>query len=232
MISYPNRLIDLGRTFHRPPDSLSRIFNTTLKLIYNVNGHRLSQLVQPWFDLDVLCTAVSSAGSPLPRCFGFIDGTVRPMCRPQEDQREVYSGHTRQHCLKFQTIMLPNGIILHAFGPLEGRRHDSYMLGQSGMLQDLEQLNRHHPEPYYIYGDQAYPLRQCLICPFRGVNLTAQEQDFNTAMSSLRMCVEWGYRDVITNFAFPDLKKNRKLSLQPLGMHYFVMVTAMHRFKP
>ena len=27
--------------------------------------------------------------------------------------------------------MAPNGIIAHLFGPIEGRRHDAFMLGES-----------------------------------------------------------------------------------------------------
>ena len=46
-----------------------------------------------------------------------MDGTVRPICRPEENQRSVYNGHKRVHALKFQSIALPNGLIGHLFGP-------------------------------------------------------------------------------------------------------------------
>ena len=41
--------------------------------------------------LQVYANAVSVKGSPLDNCFGFIDGTVRPICRPRENQRVVYN---------------------------------------------------------------------------------------------------------------------------------------------
>ena len=50
-------------------------------------------------------------GAPLENCFGFIDGTVRPICRPGQNQRVVYNGHKRVHALKFQSVALPNCII-------------------------------------------------------------------------------------------------------------------------
>ena len=47
----------------------------------------------------------------LDNCFGFVDRTVRRICRPGEMQRLVYNGHKRVHALKFQSLSLPNGII-------------------------------------------------------------------------------------------------------------------------
>ena len=44
--------------------------------------------------------------------------------RPSLFQRVVYNGHKRVHALKFQSIVVPNGIILSMWGPCEGRRHD------------------------------------------------------------------------------------------------------------
>ena len=51
-------------------------------------------------------------------CFGFVDGTVRPISRPDERQRIVYNGHKRVHALKFQSLSLPNGLIGNLYGPV------------------------------------------------------------------------------------------------------------------
>ena len=68
--------------------------------------------------LQVYANAVSAKGSALDNCFGFIDGTVRPICHPRENQRVVYNGHKRVHALKFQSVALPNGIIGNMYGPV------------------------------------------------------------------------------------------------------------------
>ena len=47
----------------------------------------------------------------LNNCFGFLDGTVRSICRPGEHLRVVYNGHKRVYALKLQSIDLPNGLI-------------------------------------------------------------------------------------------------------------------------
>ena len=58
---------------------------------------------------------------------------------------------------------------------LEGRRHDSAMLADSGLLGDLEQhafsITR---ELMALYGDLAYPLRVHLQVPYRGAGITPQ----------------------------------------------------------
>jgi len=55
-----------------------------------------------WLDTESFAAAVHAKGAPLRQCFGFIDGTVRPIARPTVNQRIMYSGHKRVHCLKFQ----------------------------------------------------------------------------------------------------------------------------------
>lgn len=56
----------------------------------------------------------------LENCFGFVDGTVGSIARPDENQRVVYNGHNRVHALKFQSVALPNGIIANMYGPVGG----------------------------------------------------------------------------------------------------------------
>ena len=57
-------------------------------------------------------------GAALENCFGFVDGTVRPIARPDEHQRIMYNGHKRVHALKFQSLALPNGLIGNLYGPV------------------------------------------------------------------------------------------------------------------
>lgn len=47
-LSYPNRLCDLVKMFHRDPTTLSRIFNYMLKFIYCRHKQRVQSLNQNW----------------------------------------------------------------------------------------------------------------------------------------------------------------------------------------
>ncbi|ETV87345.1 hypothetical protein H257_00955 [Aphanomyces astaci] len=75
------------------------------------------------------CAAINSRGAPTSRVFGCIDGTKLQVCRigPTGNgdnlQKEIYSGHKRMHCLNYQAVTAPDGLCIHFFGPVEGRRH-------------------------------------------------------------------------------------------------------------
>ena len=183
--------------------------------------------------------AIERKGAPLTSCFGFIDGTTRPIARPIRNQRIMYSGHKRIHCLKFQVqymlnfyknnfiltqaITTPNGLIANMFGPVEGRRHDAFILSESGVLDKLRPFTQPNGQPYVVYGDPAYGIKRSIISPFQSSNpLTPAEQDFNTAMSGVRVSVEWTFGKIIQLFAFLDFKKNIKVLLQPVGKYYVV----------
>ena len=81
--AYPNRLCDLERLFSRPTSTLSMIINKTIGLIWASHRHRLTSLNVPWLQpaqLQEYADVVHAKGAPLTNCFGFIDGTVRPIC--------------------------------------------------------------------------------------------------------------------------------------------------------
>lgn len=105
----------------------------------------------------------------------------------------------------------------------EGKRHDSGMLRDSRLLDDL-QRHAFSPaaRPLCLYGDPAYPLRLHLQAPFRNVRLTPQMEAFNSSMSSLRTSVEWLFGDICTYFKFIDFKKDLKIGLSTVGKMYTV----------
>ena len=149
---------------------------------------------------------------------------MRPICRPTRYQKQCYNGHKRVHALKYQSIVAPNGIIANLFGPIEGRRHDSFMLAESKILPELEAKNVGEVEPFCVYGDPAYPLRPELQAPFKGSRLTIHQHDFNKRMSMSRISVEWAFGKVLSLFAFVDFKKNQRLNLLPLAKYFKVAV--------
>ena len=112
---------DLIPRFGRPVPELSMITNCVVDYLYDNHGYRLTQwnhqIMSPPL-LQTYADAVSAQGAPLNNCFGFIDGTVRPICRPVELQEVVYNGHKRVHALKFQSLTVPSGLIANLFGPV------------------------------------------------------------------------------------------------------------------
>ncbi len=161
--AYPCRYADLVPRFCRPVPQLCIIANHIVDDIYNRYSHLLTDLNQPCLSRENLAsfaTAVCNKGAPLENCWGFIDGTVRPICRPTQNQRVVYNGHKRVHAIKFQSVVASNGMIANLFGRIEGRRHDSRMLAMSGLLEQLEQHSfGPDGQALCLYGDPAYAHR-------------------------------------------------------------------------
>lgn len=120
-MSFPCRYSDMLARFGRPVPELSMISNTVMNYIYDIHGHKLCQwnhdLLNPR-DFNTYTDAISNKGAALQNCFGFIDGTIRPICRPSQQQRIMFNGHKRVHSLKFQSVTLPNGLIANLFGPV------------------------------------------------------------------------------------------------------------------
>jgi len=105
-LAYPNRLSDLVPIFDRSQASLSQIVNHTTDILYNDYSHKFYQLNQHWImqRIPIYCAVGVRNGSPLNNCFGYIDGTVRPICRPGIGQDVFYNGHHRTHAMKVCTI--------------------------------------------------------------------------------------------------------------------------------
>ena len=162
-------------------------------------------------------------GGPFVQLLGIVDGTVRPISRPGRDQRVVYNGHKRVHAIKFQSVATPDGMIALLRGPNEGKRHDSGILRESGLLQDLEHYSvSPDGQVMCIYGDPAYPLRQQLQAPFKNAVLAEEQQLWNNSMSSVRVSVEWLFGDIINYFESLDFKKNLKVHLSAVGKVHIV----------
>ena len=192
---YPCRYVDMVPLFGRSVPQLSMIFNQTIDLIDSSYNHRLSDLSQGWLSpccLKAFADSVHRKGAALDNIWRFIDGTVRPCCRPKVNQRILYNGHKRLHALKYQSVTTPSGMIANLFGPVKGKRHDCVILAVSGLLQTLQRYFRGpNREVLCIFGDPAYPLKRNLLAPYNGAQLTQEQMDFNSSMSKVRVTVEW-----------------------------------------
>lgn len=72
----------------------------------------------------------------------------------------------KENSLKFQTINVPDGITLHVFGPMEGRRHDGTMYTQSILDEELSEVLEAHGRESCIYGNRGYNNRLYWQVPF------------------------------------------------------------------
>ena len=107
--------------FGRSVPEISLILTEVTKHVVETQGHLLKDLNQPWLQphhLEEFTLVIHQKGAALDNCWVFVDGMVRPICRPGEHQGLMFSDHKRIHGLKFQSVVAQNGMIANLFGPV------------------------------------------------------------------------------------------------------------------
>jgi len=160
--------------------------------------------------------------------WGFIDGTLRRTCRPTYHQKQMYSGHKRNHGMKFQSVVTPDGLFACMYGAINGNRHDSYMLTQSELAPRLRLLmpadgnDQGGGDVYNLYADPAYPQSAYIFGGFRNPAPGSREAIWNTQMSSVRESVEWGFAYINKHWAFLNFQAAMKIFQSPVAKYYIV----------
>ena len=91
-LSYPVRYSDMIPRFGQSPPECSIITSNIVDMIFNFHSYQLSTFQQAWLtvaSLERYAASIHAAGAALDNCWGFVDGTVRRICRPDELQRAV-----------------------------------------------------------------------------------------------------------------------------------------------
>jgi hypothetical protein len=102
--AWPMRLGTMVRIFFSSTSRMSRIISSLRSLLFKHFSHHLKYPKPLSLDtLETYCAAVKQK-SGLSICFGFIDGTVRPVCKPSVLQGSCYNGKDRVHALKYQAL--------------------------------------------------------------------------------------------------------------------------------
>ena len=176
--AFPSKLSKLEIMFGRAHTNCSLIVSHGVRLLYARFGTRLVE-----FDAELVLQRIhmyfhainiaTKSDGAVTTCFGFIDRTVHFISRPKitrrlrrvrnsnNIQRAVYNGHKRHHGIKFQSVVLPDGIVAQMFGPVEGRRHDATLLKLANIARKMHLL----PAGSFLYGYQAYQVRSWLLSP-------------------------------------------------------------------
>ena len=60
------------------------------------------------------------------------------------------------------------------------------------------------------------------MSPYPSLQITPNQREFNTRMSSVQESVEWGFGEAKREFPFLDFARNMRLLLSPVGIFYLV----------
>jgi DDE superfamily endonuclease/Helix-turn-helix of DDE superfamily endonuclease len=117
-----------------------------------------------------------------------VDGTLLP-CWSWAGHPELFSGKHKTTGTNVQVACTLDGELAWISDPIEGRRHDSHCLNESGVLKDM---------PANWLGDKGY-VGNGMITPIKKPahrELLDWEKEFNTQINRIRYVVE----QVIANF--------------------------------
>ena len=225
-MSYPSTLSTLAWESGRSISAQSEMFQVGIDHMYYKFAHlrdgRSLECWAPHFQrfADRIRKGGRKGPAPLTNCMGYLDGSNQYISKPHLNQGILYNGHKRKHCVKWQGIMLPNGIMPMPFGPIHGRHHDSYMLDCSQVVRIMRRCCRRLGTTYQLYGDPAYPQSPWIGGPFRHTHLNAAETQFNALMSSTRISNEWGFGRVKLQWAYLDFENGQKIFLNDVKKYW------------
>ena len=106
------------------------------------------------------------------------------------------------------------------YAPEVGRLHDVTLLRHNGISDDLEKCLLIDGQQFYIYGDAAYILRAWIQIAFDQISVNANQGPCNTAMSAVRVFVEWNYKDLKQMWARNDFSRLLTVRRFPFGLLY------------
>ena len=154
-------------------------------------------------------------------------------------QQTMYNGWKKCHGVKDETVIGPDGLVLHLYGGRPGtfgvsaRHGDCWMLRYGRMNRKLEQRHAQWNVMllmliFVVYGDSAYPWKTHLRARHNALAGHPNKVQFDKeddAMSSCRIIVEWDYGSAGTFFPYTvQSKKLKVMSGMPLREIYFCRV--------
>ena len=165
-----------------------------------------------------------------PGIWGFVDGTIRGMCRPGTiKQRPWYTGYKKLHGFKFQAVTGPDGLVNSLAGPVSAALGDWALWHESGIEEELQRTFADIPDHAIplIYGDPAYTGAYGVIGAFTrqpGQQLSEAEKQFNTTMSSVRITIEQIFGRTVKLWASNSHKATLRIGHSPVAAPYFVAI--------
>ncbi len=148
-----------------------------------------------------------------------VDGTLLP-CWSWASHPELHSGKHKTTGMNVQVACTLSGDLAWISDPINGNRHDSYCLSESGVLQSLD--------PGEWIGDKGY-IGNDMITPIRKPahrELLDWEKEFNTQIDKIRYVIEQTiahfetWRIMHTDYRRP-LKKFATTISAVIGLHFY-----------
>ena len=220
-------LESLGLILQMNPKRVSEICTTMVAWTFQNWGHKPTQLYQLKDRMSGYAAAIRrSSGIQGLEIMGFIDCTVRGVRRPLYGQEAIYSGHKKTHGMKYQALGLPDGLLAAVAGPRSARRHDSRVLVESTLENEIRRLQADTGVEYIAYADATYTNSDVIMAGFDRVQRALDEDKewFTKSMNADRTSVEWLFGIVCNKFRWVDYKDGNKVGKTAVGCYYITAI--------
>lgn len=181
-----NSFFHVMRDVHGP--SVSTVCRTVHRVASAISS--LQQEVISWpSDQSSVATKFYQIAK-FPRVAGAADGTHITVFPPNYQEDDFVNRH-HQHSINVLAVAGPNHEFFYVNANYPGKCHDSHVMQESSLWREFERGWRPFDEAI-ILADSAYPLKEWLITPFRGVPQGPQTT-FNSSHIKTRMVVEQAF---------------------------------------
>ncbi len=126
--------------------------------------------------------------------------------------------------IKFQSVVTPDGLFACFFGPMSGNRHHLYMLARLELIPKPQAFmpSAGSETVYTLYGDPACPQSLYVVGGYRNPPPDSHRALRNTEMSKVCKVVEWGFANLVSNWAFIDFKASMMIFQNPFVKYFIV----------
>ena len=221
---YTEDLYSLTIKFSHSLSSLLEIINAVAWHIEDTWGFLLEWdhkgIVSP-ATLQVYANTLTNFGSPGKSIIGFLDCTIRQTCCPSINKSMAYTGYKKYNRMKFQAIVLPNGLIGHLSGPYCAPQNDAGILAASHLVDTLakyaiQQGSQEGDPPsqcyFQVYADSAYSISPHILSPFVCVGeLMPEETQLNKVMGSVHISVKHSFGLVLQDWLYHNAFWKQKI---------------------
>ena len=241
-LRFPERLYADELKFGRDYTQLSKVFNTTLDLIYDKHKDKVAGNLNWYsdrFDMynEIIRSKIASLNNGLiPRevadVFAFLDGHGKETCRMlglNNIQNSFWNKYFHKHILIWLALTFPDGMVVLE-NPFPGFMTDPMCWRDSVLRQEMNFVIQNRVNAgqgrLKLYADKIFITDLFITAAYslRNGVLPNWMIDINFLMSKVRVCVEWSFMEICSYFKFTDYIKTQKLMLSPLEKQFVVSV--------
>jgi hypothetical protein len=157
-------------------------------------------------------------------CFASIDGKrfeISCPAGPNNQQYYAYNTYYAYHQLGYQSVVAPDGLIIHFSGPHSGCGNDLNMLADSRFIRELQLASNlaNVDIQLDVIVDKIYNILTRGIVSLRKDPTNNNEREEDRAGSKFRIPVEWNFGKINLHFPFVNIYFRLKINEREVGTY-------------